>query len=223
MASKPKSKYPATQRSLPIAEIRNSTVVMRDGTLRGVLMVSSINFALKSTGEQEAIISAYMGFLNSLNYPLQIVVQSRKTDITPYLQNLEKIEKEQSNELLRNQISDYRQYVGELISLGDIMTKRFYVVVPYDPLSDKQRSFWSRLQELFTPASLVKLSAKKFEQRMKELEQRVGQTANGLGSVGLSATRLDTQGLIELYYNSYNPDTSEQEPLAAVGKIQLSG
>lgn len=222
MANPKPNNRPATQRHLPIVEIRNNTVIMRDGTLRAVLMVSSINFALKSTDEQEAIISAYMGFLNSLTYPIQIVVQSRKTDITPYLQTLERAEKEQPNELLRAQIADYRAYVGELVSLGDIMTKRFYVVVPYDPLSDKQRGFWARLQELFTPVSLIKLSSKKFQQRMKELEQRIDQVANGLASVGLSATLLDTQGLIELYYNSYNPDTAEQEPLAPIGKIQVN-
>lgn len=210
-----------TKRSLAISEIRNDTVIMRDGTLRAVLIVSSINFALKSTEEQQAIISAYMQFLNSLSFPLQIVVQSRKMDISKYLSKLQQVEKEQTNDLLRMQIGDYRKYISELVEIGDIMSKRFYAVIPYDPLSDKQKSFWSRLQDLFASTALVRLSEERFAKRTKELDQRVGHVSGELSSIGLAVSRLDTQALIELYYNSYNPDTAQSQPLAGTADIRL--
>src|SRR3989338_9251921 len=125
-----KTKLPATQTYLPIAEIKDGTVLLKDGTLRAVLMVSSINFALKSEDEQNALISAYVGFLNSIDFPIQIVVQSRKLQIGPYLEKLGEIERAQTNELLKVQIADYRAFVTELIEIGQIMTKRYYVVVP---------------------------------------------------------------------------------------------
>src|SRR3989344_5732169 len=142
----------STQQYLDIAEIKEDTVVLNDGTLRAVLLVSSINFSLKSEDEQNAIISSYISFLNFLEFPLQIVIQSRKLDIDSYLLRLKKIEKEQTNELLRMQTTEYRQYISELVEIGDIMTKRFYVVVPYDPLSDRQKSWIKRFFGLFTAA-----------------------------------------------------------------------
>src|SRR3989338_4007256 len=106
-----KTKLPATQTYLPIAEIKDGTVLLKDGTLRSVLLVSSLNFALKSEDEQNAIISAYVGFLNSIDFPIQIVVQSRRLQIKPYLERLIKMELEQTNELLRIQTADYRSFV----------------------------------------------------------------------------------------------------------------
>lgn len=216
-----KKKAPATQKYLEIAEIKEDVVILKDGTLRAVLLVSSINFALKSEDEQNAIISSYMSFLNSVDFPLQIVIQSRKLNIEGYLARLKAVEKEQSNELLKMQTADYRQFVEELIEIGDIMNKQFYLVIPYDPLSDKQKSFWSRLKELFTPAAILKLSAKKFKQRKRGLDQRVSHVRANLTSIGLHSEILDTQSLIELYYNIYNPALAEQQKLVEVGKIQV--
>lgn len=212
---------PSTQKYLDIAEIREDVVVMRDGTLRAVLLVGSINFALKSEEEQEAIISAYVGFLNSIDYPLQIVVQSRKLNIDDYLRRLMESEKAQTNDLLRLQIADYRKFVGELVTLGEIMSKRFFMVVTYDPVSNKQKGFFARLRELFTPALVVRLKGEKFLERKNELIQRLGHVQGGLKSMGLDSAVLDTQSLIELYYNVYNPDLSETQKLVDVGKIQV--
>src|SRR3989339_1804717 len=117
--AKPKPGQP-TQRYLDIAEIRENCVVLKDGTLRAVLMVSSINFALKSEDEQQAIIQGYMSFLNSLEYPIQIVIQSRKMNIDAYLGSLGEAERATKNDALRNQILDYRSFIQELVSLGDI-------------------------------------------------------------------------------------------------------
>src|SRR3989339_1848524 len=137
-----KSTAEPTQKFLHIAEVRDDLVVLNDGTVRGVILVSSVNFDLKSEDEQKAIIGNYVNFLNSIDYPLQIVIQSRPLDIDDYLDRLKKVEREQTNELLRMQTAEYRQYVSELVEIGDIMTKRFYVVVPYDPISDKQKSWF---------------------------------------------------------------------------------
>jgi hypothetical protein len=194
---------------------------MKDGTLRAVLLVSSINFALKNEDEQNAIISSYVSFLNSLEYPLQVVVQSRKLYIKPYLDKLLAQERLQTNELLRAQIADYRSFVTELISLGEIMSKQFFVVVPYDPVSNHQKSFWARVSEVLNPATAVHLKGKKFEERKYDLDMRVRQIESGLGSMGLTVVRLDTQALIELYYSTYNPDIALTEHLPALTDLQV--
>ena len=211
----------STQQYLDIAEIKEDTVVLKDGTLRSVILVSSINFALKSEDEQNAIISAYVSFLNSLDFPLQICIQSRVLDVDGYLDRLKKLEKEQTNELLRIQTTEYRQYVSELVKLGDIMTKRFYVVVQYDPLSDKQKAWVSRLTEVFTAATDIKLSQEQFLKRRRALSQRIERILTYLNSMSLKAVVLDTQSLIELYYNTYNPDLYKREKMVEVNKLQV--
>jgi type IV secretory pathway VirB4 component len=220
-AARKKASIPTTQQHLAIAEIKSDSVIMKDGTLRAVLMVSSINFALKNEDEQNAIISAYVSFLNSLEHPLQVVIQSRKLHIKPYLEKLLEQERNQANELLRTQIADYRSFVAELVSLGEIMSKQFYVVVPYDPLSNKQKSFWSRFMEVINPASSVRLKGERFLKRKYDLDMRVRQIESGLSSMGLTAVRLDTQSLIELFYSTYNPDISLTEHLPALSELQV--
>lgn len=220
-AIKKKNTIPSTQQHVLVAEIKNDTVVMRDGTLRAVLLISSINFALKNEEEQNAIVSSYVSFLNTLEYPLQIVIQSRKLYIKPYLDKLLQREREQTNELLRTMIADYRSYITELTSLGDIMSKLFYVIVPYDPLSNKGKSFWTRAGEVLNPARGVKLKGERFMKRKDELDMRVRQIENGLTSMSLTVARLDTQALIELYYSTYNPDIALAEHLPPVEQIQV--
>ena len=211
----------STQRYLDISEIRDEVVIMKDGTLRAVLLCSSINFALKSEDEQNALISAYVGFLNSIDFPLQVVVQSRRLNIEDYLERLKAAGREQTNELLRVQIADYRTFIGELVELGQIMSKRFYVVVPYNPLGNKRKGFFARLQEAFSPALSVKLREERFKEKKKDLMLRVNHVASGLASMSIQAVPLDSQGLIELYYNAYNPDIYESQPLEDLGKVQV--
>ncbi len=215
------AKPPSTQKYLDIAGIRDDVVIMKDGTLRAVLLTSSINFALKSEDEQNATISGYVSFLNSFEFPIQIMVQSRKLNIDAYLAKLQTLEKEQTNELLKVQTREYRQFVQELLTLERIMSKRFYVVVPYNPLSDTQKGFFSRFSEVFKASSILRLTEKKFQERRQELMGRVGLISSGLTSMGLNAVMLPTQSLIELYYNTYNPDVAEQERLPAVEKLQI--
>ncbi len=212
----------STQQYLDIAEFREDTVIMRDGTLRAVLLVASINFALKSEDEQNAIISAYVGFLNNIDFPLQIVIQSRELNIDNYLAFLKQKEKEQTNELLKMQTTEYLQYISELISLGKIMNKRFYIVVPYNPLSDKQKGFFSKLLESLRPASLIKMKEDKFLRRRTELTRRVENVIGGLASMGVNAVPLDTQSLIELFYNTYNPETAVNQKLIDIKDLRLA-
>ncbi|MDO8582227.1 MAG: TraC family protein [bacterium] len=215
------AKPPSTQKYLDIAGIRDDIVIMKDGSLRAVLLTSSLNFALKSEDEQNAVISNYVSFLNSFDFPLQIVIQSRKLNIDAYLEKLKTMEKEQTNELLRVQTREYRQFVEELLTMERIMAKRFYVVVPYSPFSDAQKGFFSRLSEALKAAAILRLTETKFQERRRELLGRVNLIATGLQSMGLNAIPLTTQSLIELYYNTYNPDVSEQERLAPIEKMRV--
>jgi type IV secretory pathway VirB4 component len=218
---KKKKTMPAAQAHLSIAEIKDGVVVLKDGTLRKVLMTSSVNFALKSEDEQNALISSYVGFLNSIDFSLQIVVQSRQLQIKPYLKKLVDLEKTQQSELMRVQIADYRSFVEELVDIGQIMTKRFYVVVPYDPISNKKKGFFSRLKEILKPAFTLKLKEERFQKRKGELDTRVRQVMSGLQSMSLETVELDTQALIELYYMTYNPDIAFAESLGDIDTIQF--
>lgn len=211
----------STQKYLDIAEIRDDLVVLNNGTVRGVLLVSSINFDLKSEDEQRAIIGNYIGFINTLDYPLQIVIQSRPLNIDDYLERIKKVEKEQTNELLRMQTADYREFVKELLTLEMIMSKRFYIVIPYRPIDDKRKGFLDRLYTVFSAAKVVKLSRKRFEEYSTQLNKRCNFVQAGLASLGLRSQRLNTQALIELYYNSYNPDLFQKQPLEDINKLRV--
>ena len=212
---------PATQRYLDINEIKEDVVIMKDGTLRAVLIVASINFALKSEDEQNAIIAAYVQFLNALEFPLQVVIQSRKLNIDNYIERLRESEKNQGNELLRLQIADYRNFVTELVTLGQIMQKSFFVIVPYNPLSDKQKGFFARMSEAFTPAMFVKLAEERFRQRKNDLQVRVEHIMSNLNSMGLKAVQLDTQSLIELFYRVYNPEVYDSQKMQDSAKLRV--
>ncbi|MDP3900388.1 MAG: hypothetical protein Q8Q23_04895 [bacterium] len=208
-----------TQKYLDVSEIRDNVLIMKDATLRAILLVSSLNFSLKSEDEQNAIIAAYVSFLNNLEHPLQIVIQSREFKIDSYLVDLEKRRKEQTNPLLRIQTAEYLSYIKELISLGKIMNKRFYIVVSYNPLVNKKQGFFSRLLSVFKPLATIMINDAKFQERRKILISRVEHIASALQGMGLQSAMLDTQSIIELLYNTYNPETSTNEKLVDVNKL----
>ncbi|HNX11044.1 MAG TPA: hypothetical protein PKI61_02795 [bacterium] len=211
----------STQQYLDIAEIKDNTVIMRDGTLRSVLAVSSINFALKSEDEQNAVISSYVSFLNNIGSMIQIVIQSRELNITNYLEYLAQREKEQTNKLLKIQTADYMEYIKELISIGKIMNKRFYVIVAYSATSDQRKGFFTSLGEAFRPASSLKLKESRFLKLKESLDRRVDSVMSSLSSLGVDVKQLNTQELIELYYQTYNPETAKNQPLAEMGKLRV--
>ncbi len=211
----------STQMFLDIAEIKNDTVILKDGTLRAVMMVSSINFALKSEEEQEAIVSGYVTFLNYLDFPIQIMIQSRRLDIDNYLKRLEEAERDLTNDLLKAQINDYKAYIQELIELGDIMTKNFFIVVPFSPIEARSSGFFSRLSAVLSPTKIIQLKDDKFNKFLHDLNQRVEHVRMNISSLGLKTVRLDTQSLIELYYNVYNPIVSQTQKLANLQNLRV--
>ncbi|HOZ36623.1 MAG TPA: hypothetical protein PLR18_02215 [bacterium] len=220
MMKNAKAKTP-TQQYIDIAEIHDDVVIMKDNTLVAVLLVASINFDLKSAEEQNAIIQGYISFINSLSFPVQIVIQSRRLNIASYLEKLELKEKEQTNELLKIQIKEYSQYIKELVELGDIMSKKFYVVVPYNPQEGlKKEGLVAKTLNSFKAVQIVSMRKEKFMKYKMELNRRVETVQSGLNSMMVNSQQLDTQSLIELFYNTYNPDISEQQKMIEVGKLQ---
>jgi len=211
----------STQKYIPISEIKRDCLVLNDGSLRAVILVSSINFGLKSTEEQKAIIQGYVQFLNSLEYPIQIVIQSRKLNIQDHIEDLKKRMRSQTNELLKSQMADYIDFLQELIELGEIMTKRFYIVVPYNPAGEKRKNILARISEVLSAGVWIKLKRERFERYREALFRRVDNIINALASMGLKAVPLDTQSLIELFYNSYNPTISEREKLVELNKLKV--
>lgn len=198
----------STQTHLRIGEIRDNTLVLRNGGVRAVLKTSSINFNLKSEQEQDSIIHAYQGFLNSLEFPIQILIKSKKLDIDDYIDQVEKLGEKQENKLLQEQTNEYAQYIRRLVEYADIMEKEFYVVVPHDPArvagANIFQSFFQRLAPKDTYGD-VKKRHLEFSKLAKDLNQKINTVKSGLENCGLKVEQLDTQQLIELFYNSYNP------------------
>lgn len=214
----------STQKYLDIAEIRDDVVIMKDGSLRGVIMTSSINFALKSPQEQEAVIASYVRFLNTIDFPIQILIQSRRLDLDSYIDELNTNAKNQKNELLKAQIYSYIEYIQDLIALGDIMTKKFFVVCSYSSVENKKtgkKGFFERTGEFLSPTAMLSLSRVIFERYKLELEKRLNHVRNNLGSMGIAASILNTQELIELYYSSYNINISRLQKLKEVEKLKV--
>jgi len=212
---------PSTQKYLDISEIKNDCLILKNGTLCTVLLTSSINFALKSEDEQNAIIQNYVRFLNTLEYPIQIIIQSRPFNIKPYIARLDELKKVQRNELLKAQMADYSDFIKELVQLGEIMIRRFYIIVPYNPLGDKKRSFFSRFRDIFSTVKLVKIKQEKFEKYREALFSRADNIISGLSSMGLTIVPLDTQSLIEVFYNIYNPTEAEVQVMGELKDLRV--
>lgn len=213
------------QRYLDIHEIKESTVILKNQSLRAVLMVSSINFALKSQEEQDAIIYHFQNFLNSLDFSIQIVVSSRKLNIEDYYKTLMIREKEQSNELLKVQIGEYRNFIKELIEMSNIVNKTFYIVVPYsqtEELAEVGKSFLSGLAPKDSAKKPTGFRSEDFVKNRNQLMQRVQHIASGLSGVGVKMTTLNTQELIELFYMIYNPEISERGGLTAIEQLDVA-
>jgi len=211
----------STQAYLDIKEIKEGVVVMKDGSLRAVLVVSSVNFSLKSGDEQNALVASYQNFLNSLEFPIQILMQSRKLDIHGYLDKMRAIMQQQTNELLRMQTQEYIEYVAKLIEFASIMNKTFYVVVPLTAGAG-QTGFMAKFMNLMSPAREVSLHQTDFEKSREELTKRVNQVAGSMGSMGLKTIVLKTEELVELMYNSYNLNTSSPIKIKSIEELDLT-
>ncbi len=211
----------ATQQFIDVAEIKEDVIVLKNGALRAVLGVSSINFDLKSTEEQEAVIGHYQSFLNSVDFPVQILISSRKINMDKYLDFLTDKEKQQSSELMRLQISEYRNFIRQLISVSNIMDKSFYIIVPFSPIENKEGGFFKNLQSLLDPKKNILEKRENFEIYKSQLNQRIDQVVAALSGIGLKIIPLKTQELIELMFNSYNPSTANNSGLGDISNIEL--
>lgn len=192
-----------TQSFVPVQEVRNGVVVLKDGGYRGILMCSSINFALKSADEQRAIIGGFQTFLNTLDFSVEVVVHSRKMDIRPYLALLEERQNVQKTELMNIQVREYIQFIRNFIEGSDIMTKLFYVVVPYNPAPVAVTANVPLFGKKPAAATSQGLTGS-FEEHHVQLEQRMALVASSLASTGLRAVPLGTEEVIELLYRSFN-------------------
>ncbi len=208
----PTGSQKASQDFVPIKEVRDSVVVLKDGGLRAILMTSSLNFALKSEDEQTAFIIQFQNFLNSLDFSVQIFVESRMLDIRPYIASLEEAYKNQLDDLMRIQIREYMEFVKNFTEAANIMTKSFFVVVPYNPaiLAVGKGSLRLPWQEKKTDAAEVNRT---FEENLSQLEQRISIVQQGLVRCGVRTVQLGTEEIIELLYKLFNPG-ERSKPIA---------
>ncbi len=196
----------ASQNILQIESIRDGVLILKDKSLRAILMTSSLNFALKSQDEQTAIILQYQSFLNSLDFPIQFFVQSRKLNIEPYLDTLKETQKVQTSDLLKVQITEYIEFIRTFVRASSIVSKSFYIVLPYSPAVVVQGRV-SGLLDMFSKKDKVPkmLSPEVFEEYKNQLWQRVDHVSQGIIRTGVRAVPLNTEELIELFYGLYNP------------------
>lgn len=196
----------ATQDFVPIKEVRDGIAILKDGSMRAIIMTSSLNFALKSQDEQESIIFQFQNFLNSINFSIQIFIESRRLDIRPYIALLEDRHKEQTNDLMKIQTKEYIEFIKSFTETTNIMTKTFFVVIPYTPiridLSKKGR---------FKRNKKNKVAEKEnFEENRTQIEQRVEVVQQGIVRCGIRAAQLGTEEVIEVFYKLFNPGDVEK-------------
>jgi type IV secretory pathway VirB4 component len=197
----------ATQEFVPIKEVRDGIITLKDGSLRAIMMVSSINFSLKSPDEQEAIIFQFQNFLNSLDFSIQIAIQSRALDIRPYIASLETRYKNELGDLMKIQIREYINFVKNFVDQSSIMTKTFFVVIPFSPtIINTKNGFFGKKEQ--KSDSQNKLTS--FEENRTQLEQRVGNISQGLVRCGIRSVQLGTEEVVELLYKTFNPGDLEK-------------
>lgn len=199
----------ATQDFVPIEDIRDGVLKLKDGSMRAVLLASSLNFSLKSEDEKTAIILQFQNFLNSLDFSVQILVQSRRLDIRPYLALLENQRKNQMNSLMKIQIQEYIEFIKSFTESTNIMTKSFFVVIPYTPAMMQGKKIGGGFLSKNKPSTSTN-QEESFEENRTQLEQRASVVEQGLASCGIRTARLGTEEVTELFYKIFNPGETEK-------------
>jgi len=199
---------------------------MQDGSYRAVVMAQSINFDLMSPDEREAVESSYQGFLNSLYFPIQIQIRSFRVDLKNYMQKLEKLHENQDNVLLSLLIEDYIAYVDYLTESSNIMDKQFFVIIPYYPTPDGMKAGAEKSKKqlggFFGPKKpVIHINETDFKKTKLEMKQRVTAVLESMNQMGVQAVALNTQEMIELFYNAYNPDTATVQQLANYADLEV--
>ena len=204
---------PSIQEKIDIEDIKDGVVVLKDKSLRAVLIAYSIKFKFKSQAEQDALTYAFGGFLNSLDFPIQIVVSSRKFNLVNYLSLLEGKKKEQENELLRIHLSEYIDFIKGLTELTNIITESFYIVIPFAPIETKKAGAMEKINVLLGwQENKLEEEQKTFDELKTQLWQRINYVISGLEGMNIRAVPLNSDELIELYYKMYNPEAREKPP-----------
>ncbi len=203
------TKSQTTQEFVPIKEIRDGVIILKNGDMRSVVLASSLNFALKSSDEQNAILSQFQNFLNSLEFPIQIFIQSKKLDIRPYIALLEGRYKEQITELMKIQVREYIEFIKTFVENTNIMSKSFFLVIPYDPpiITTSKNPISSILPKKNTN---TESEEEQFRSYRSQLEQRVSVVEQGLVRCGIRAAELGTEEVVELFYKLFNPGETEK-------------
>ncbi|MBI5079198.1 hypothetical protein HZB06_00780, partial [Candidatus Wolfebacteria bacterium] len=207
----------ATQQFVDITDIKDGTVFLKSGGLRRVLIVSGINFDLKSEEEQNLILHSFQNFLNTLDFSIQFAVHSRKMNIDGYLEKLKERQTKEDNGLLKNQIGEYLEFVRSFVEMNAVMAKTFFAVVPYDPIQIPKGGaniintlkFWEKTKKNNEKEKENEDAAKKISQ----MNQRADIVVDGLNQIGLRTVALNDEELTELFYNLYNPETTEKKDL----------
>jgi len=217
-----KSKLLSTQRYLSFAGVHDDTLILKNGGIRAILNVTSINLNLKSEEEQNSIMYSYQNFLNSLEFPVQILVQSRKLDIDVYLNSLKSKRNDQKNQLLKQQMEEYIEYIGKLVEYADIMDKKFYVVIPVNPPRTEKKSTLKQFKEKLNPdENLMQVIQRRseFAGLKKTLDERINIVTTSLENCNLKTKRLSTEEIIQLYYQSYNPELARVQRMTHLEEV----
>ncbi len=196
------SRQTSTQDFVPVRDVRENVVILKNGKLCTILLASSVNFALKSADEQRAILGQFQSFLNTIDFSLQFYVQSRRLDIQPYLNQLLEREPKQDNDLMRIQLREYMEFIRTFTREVDVMSKNFFIVVPYTPT---EIDFTANLGSVFGKKKELKIDEAKFQEHRTQLEQRVNLVEQGLARIGVRTIPLQNEELVELYYHIFNP------------------
>ncbi|OIP76661.1 MAG: hypothetical protein AUK16_03280 [Parcubacteria group bacterium CG2_30_44_11] len=196
------TKQSSTQDFVPIKDIKDNVVLLKDGRLCMILLASSINFALKSVDEQRAILSQFQVFLNTLDFSIQFYIQSRRLDIEPYLELLRVREPLQDNDLMRIQLREYMEFIRTFITEVDVMAKNFFIIIPYNPVLS---NLSSNIGSFFGKEQTKVADELRFEEQRLQLEQRASLVEQGLNRIGVRTIALENEALVELYYHIFNP------------------
>ncbi len=207
----------STQSHLPFSEIKDNLIIMKDGSMRSIILASPVNFDLMSPQERDSVEYAYQGFLNGLHFPVQIIIRSRHVDLDGYLEKLDQIKSQHYNLLLAELMGEYIYNIRLLLEQVNIMRKEFYVVVPYyiDGVAKAKDNIVTKISSIFNPNQQVRQTSQEYQEHRRDLVQRTNMVSQNLAQMGIRTATLNTREIIELFYSSYNPDEARSQELTA--------